>query len=105
MGYQASATNTYNQMCCYVSIGRSRAALNVADSELKKSHHADKDAHLWRRTSDGGWELFDSDYPVKSIVKFAAEIARMEGWKDQEEYWMAVDNGRIGIPEGFSADE
>ena len=86
-------------MCCYVSIGRSRAALNAADSELKKSHHAHEGAHLWRKSSDGGWELFNTDDPVKSIAKFAAEIARMEGWKDQEEHWIAVENGRMGLPD------
>jgi hypothetical protein len=98
MSYQSSATNAYNQMCCYVSIGRSRAALNVADFEFKKSHHTDGGAHLWRQSSDGSWKLFDSDQPLRSIAEFAAEIARMEGWKDQEEYWIAAGNGLTDMP-------
>jgi tetratricopeptide (TPR) repeat protein len=91
MAYEPSATNTYNQMCCYVLIGRSRAALNIADLESKKSPHQPMAVLLWNPTSDGGWELLDSDDPFKSVVKFATEIARIEGWKDQEEYWVAIE--------------
>src|SRR5260370_7919735 len=96
MGYEPSATNTYDQMCCYVSIGRSRAALNVADIESKKSEHAGKASTLWRQSSDGSWELFNTDDPFNSISKFAKHIALTEGWKDQEEYWIAADRQLSG---------
>jgi hypothetical protein len=99
MGYQPSVTNAYNQMCCYVSIGRSRAALNVADFESKKFDRTSMGAHLWRQSSDGDWELFDSEDIFKSIAGFAARIARMEGWKDQEEHWIAAESGRVDLPE------
>ncbi len=96
MGYEPSATNTYDQMCCYVSIGRSRAALNVADIESKKSEHAGKASTLWRQSSDGSWELFNTDEPFRSIAEFAKDIARTEGWKDQEEYWIAAERQLSG---------
>ncbi len=89
MGYEPSATNAYNQMCCYVAIGRSRAALNIADSEYKKPRAKQMGAFLWR-SREGRWELFDSESSFNEIAVFAAEIARSEGWKDQEEFWRAT---------------
>ncbi len=86
MGYEPSATNAYNQMCCYVAIGRSRAALNIADSEYKKLKVKPLAAFLWR-SHEGQWELFLSGNPFHEIAVFAAEVARSEGWKDQEEFW------------------
>ena len=89
MGYEPSATNAYNQMCCYVTIGRSRAALNIADSEYKKPDPKQMGAFLWR-SREGQWELFSSENSFYEIAVYAAEIARTEGWKDQEEFWRAA---------------
>lgn len=89
MGYEPSSTNAYNQMCCYVAIGRSRAALNVADSEYKKPRVRQVASFLWR-SREGQWELFRSENPLYDIAVYAAEIARTEGWKDQEELWRAT---------------
>lgn len=89
MGYEPSATNAYNQMCCYVAVGRSRAALNIADSEYKKLHGKQVAAFLWR-SREGQWELFFSEDPLQEIAVYSAEIARTEGWKDQEEIWRAT---------------
>jgi len=89
MGYEPSATNAYNQMCCYVEIGRSRAALNIADSEYKKPRAKPTPAFLWQ-SHEGRWELFNSEKPLDDIAVYAAEIARSEGWKDQEEFWRAT---------------
>lgn len=89
MGYEPSATNAYNQMCCYVAIGRSRAALNIADSEYKKPEAKQMTSFLWR-SREGRWELFDSENSFNDIAVFAAEIARSEGWKDQEESWRST---------------
>ena len=88
MGYEPSATNAYNQMCCYVAVGRSRAALNIADSEYKKPKAKQEGAFLWR-SREGQWELFHSESPFSEIAVLAAEIARTEGWKDQEDLWRA----------------
>jgi len=88
MGYESSSTNAYNQMCCYVAVGRSRAALNIADSEYKKPGTKQESAFLWR-SHEGQWELFNSESPYNQIAVFAAEIARTEGWKDQEDLWRA----------------
>jgi hypothetical protein len=90
MGYTPSATNTYNQMCCYVAIGRSRAALNVADMEFQNSPHLAKEVLLWRQASDGTWEIVESDNPFQSVAELAVEIARIEGWKEQEQHWLAI---------------
>lgn len=92
LGYDASATNTYNQMCCYVSLGRFRAALNIADAESKNSNLSSRESLLWRRAGDGKWELFNSEDSYRSLAEFAAEIARIEGWKDQEAFWRSVAN-------------
>lgn len=89
MGYEPSATNAYNQMCCYVAIGRSRAALNIADSEYKQPRVKQVGAFLWQ-SQEGRWELFHSENPFNEIAVFGAEIARSEGWKDQEEFWKAA---------------
>jgi hypothetical protein len=90
MGYQPSATNSYNQMCCYVSIGRPRAALNIADSETRKSSPGHRSATLWRIVGEGKWELFDSDDSLESVAIFAVEIARNEGWNEEKEAWEKV---------------
>jgi tetratricopeptide (TPR) repeat protein len=89
MGYEPSATNAYNQMCCYVAVGRSRAALNIADSEYKKPEGKQTGAFLWR-SHEGQWDLFETESSFKEIAVFAAEIARTEGWKDQEDFWKAT---------------
>jgi hypothetical protein len=86
MGYPGSATNSYNQMCCYWALGRSRAALNVATAEWAKLNTATEDSLLWRLSSHGDWELRESD-PALSIASFAADIARREGWQDEEGHW------------------
>jgi hypothetical protein len=88
MGFEPSAINAYNQMCCYVAIGRSRAALNIADSEHKKPEAKQVGGFLWR-PHEGQWELFHTERPFNEIAVLAAEIARNEGWKDQEEFWRA----------------
>ena len=87
MGYEPSATNAHNRMCCYVLIGRSRAALNIADSEWKRPNPKRENATLWKKDDSGQWELFEADDSYKSIATFAAEIARNEGWSDEEEIW------------------
>jgi hypothetical protein len=98
MGYSSTDTNTHDQMCCYVAIGRSRAALNVADLEAQKPGHVGKQALLWRQASNRSWEIFETDHPFRSIARFAAEIARTEGWKDQEEHWTATSNQEAETP-------
>jgi len=90
MGYGPSATNAYNQMCCYVAMGRSRAALNVAEDEWKRSQPARRDAMLWKQSADAQWELSDSEDCLQSVAQFAADIAHAEGWEDQEKYWRGV---------------
>ena len=87
MGYKPSATNTHNQMCCYVSIGRPLAALNIAEVEWKKPWCRRQGAYLWRRTANGQWQLFDSEDPLMSVAELAREVAQSEGWKEQEELW------------------
>lgn len=87
MSYEPSSTNSYNQICCYISIGRPRAALNVADEEWRKEDSKGHSAVLWRRRSDGTWELFDSEDSLTSIAHLCVEIARDEGWADQERTW------------------
>ena len=104
MGYEDGATNAYNQMCCYVAIGRSRAALNVADLESHKQSREAKDVLLWRQTIDGSWGVFESDYPL-NLSGFAAEVARIEGWKDQEEHWAAISKQLAESPASTERQE
>ena len=87
LGYEPSSTNAYNRMCCYVSIGRSRAALNIADSEWKDASPERQSANLWRKDDAGEWELFETRDSHISIASFAAEIARNEGWSEEEAVW------------------
>ncbi|MFI0417427.1 tetratricopeptide repeat protein [Spongiactinospora sp. 9N601] len=90
MGYKAPLTNAYNQMCCFASIGRSRAALNVAESawNLPVARHT-PGVQLWRRKDEGGWELFDCDDTRSCLAGLAASIAAEEGWSDEEATWRA----------------
>jgi hypothetical protein len=90
LGYRKNTINAYNQMCCYMSIGRSRAALNIADEESQNPKHFNSDVLLWRASADGNWELFECDYPFRAVAQLASEIARTEGWKDLEEHWAAM---------------
>jgi len=92
MGYDSTATNAYNQMCCYWALGRSRAALNIAAVEWPKTDSEPRGSLLWRLTALDEWELYDSEDPRLAIATFAAEIAHREGWQEQEELWQANRN-------------
>ncbi|RBQ21874.1 hypothetical protein DP939_04155 [Spongiactinospora rosea] len=98
MGYKAPLTNAYNQMCCFAGIGRSRAALNVAESawNLPVTHHT-PGGHLWRRKDEGGWELFDCDDTRSSLAGLAASIAAEEGWGDEEATWRSRSADRPAV--------
>lgn len=87
MGYRPTVTNSYNQICCYVALGRSRAALNLADAEWERLGSRTQPALLWALTDAEGWELVDSDDPARAIAALAAEVARREGWKEREDLW------------------
>jgi hypothetical protein len=89
MGFSPSYTNAYNQMCCYVSMRRPRAALNVADSAWKDDDSANLGATLWKLSDDGIWKLFHSSSPSQSLAIFATEIARREGWSEEEAVWQS----------------
>jgi hypothetical protein len=86
MGYPRTTTNSYNQMCCYWALGRPRAALNIASAEWSKLSAAPEPSLLWRPSVQGDWELHEDD-PGPSIATLAANIARHEGWPEEEEYW------------------
>jgi hypothetical protein len=92
MGYCSTATNAYNQMCCYWALGRSRAALNIAAAEWPKANSESRDSLLWRLTTRDEWELYDAIDPGSAIAGFAAEIAYREGWQEQGELWQANKN-------------
>lgn len=96
MGYPSSATNTYNQMCCYLALGRSRAALNAASAEWAKIGPLPQEALLWKPTRNGEWKLYVGD-AAWSIASLGVEIAHQEGWEDQEELWRLSRDAR-GIP-------
>jgi hypothetical protein len=98
MGYSPTATNIFDQMCCYVAIGRSRAALNIADVESQKPGHVGTEALLWKQASNGSWEIFQTDNSFRAVARFAAEIARTEGWEDQEEHWVAISDQTAETP-------
>lgn len=63
-----------------------RAALNVASAEWSKLTTTPEDALLWRLSGHGDWELHEGD-PALSIASFAADIARREGWQEEEGHW------------------
>ena len=100
MGYRPTATNSYNQMCCYVDLGRSQAALNIAEMEW---HRVTSDSEqlktmLWKLSDSGEWELTDNDNVAKTIAAFAGDISRREGWTEQEEFWRANEATRVTLP-------
>ena len=97
MGYRPTVTNSYNQMCCYAELGRSRAALNLADAEWNRLNSQVQPALLWSPTGSGGWRLIDCSDPAQAIASLATEIAHREGWREQEELWQAKKNGRTSV--------
>jgi hypothetical protein len=100
MGYRATATNSYNQMCCYVDLGRSIAALNIAEIEWHRVDSKDRQlaATLWRLSGSGEWELTHSNDVAMAVAAFAADIARREAWTEQEEFWRANEATRATPP-------
>lgn len=100
MGYASSVTNAYNQMCCYWALGRSRAALNIAAAEWSKVGPGLRSSLLWRLTARDEWELYDADDPSLAMAAFAAEIARREGWQEQDDLWRANKDSRTDQSSG-----
>lgn len=101
IGYRSTATNSYNQMCCYVNLGRPQAALNIAEFEWHRISSKIEQVEamlLWRLSDSGEWELTDHDDVAKAIAAFAADIARREGWTEQEEFWRATEATRATLP-------
>lgn len=95
MEYRPTVTNSYNQMCCYWSLGRSRAALNVAAAEWSRvGSDSSTSAFLWRLTAREEWEIHEEGDPLGAVAALAAEIAHREGWQEQEEFWRANQAAR-----------
>jgi len=93
LNYTSLEVNVYNQMCCYLALHKSRAALNLSNSSWMNIRERPAEAAvLWKRQVGMGWELFTADDPRRTVAEFSTAIAHDEGWLKDQETWSSRAN-------------
>jgi hypothetical protein len=96
MGYQHTAVNIYNRVCCHLALRQTRAAVALAEKYWTERDDPPGGATLWRPGPDGSWDLINVSDTQSAIAELLVEITRTEGLRDEEQVWRERMSSRQG---------
>jgi hypothetical protein len=86
-GYQLKAVNTYNQMCCAVSLEDYPAFRAKSENYWAEEFEDERiSASLWIR-DEGRWVIREVDDAREHIARLALLQAETEGWPTRVDRW------------------